>query len=319
MLDLTIVIVNYKTGQLAVDCLASILADPSLPAQARVMIVDGVSRDGSSELIASAIATKGWGDRAFSLDLPRNGGFAYGNNRAIEAADLKWGKARSYLLLNPDTYVRPGALGALLVFLADHPEAGIVGSSLEDPDGTRQTCSFRFLSAIGEFEGEARMGPVSRLLRRWCATLSFDQSPIRADWVSGASMLIRGEVIEQVGLLDEKYFLYFEEVDFCRRAASAGWQCWTEPKSRVVHLCGQSTGLTSKERRVSRRPSYWFNSRNRYFEKHHGRGGRLLADIGWIAGQCLWKARQLVERKRNIDPPFLVRDFLAHFRPWATK
>nr|WP_314262186.1 glycosyltransferase family 2 protein [uncultured Devosia sp.] len=312
MLDLTIVVVNYKTGPLALDCLASVMADPSFPQQGRMMIVDAVSGDGSTQLLADAIEANHWGDRAAVLDLPRNGGFAYGNNRAIEAADARWGRAHSYLLLNPDTYVRPGAVGALVQFLADHPEVGMVGSSLEDPDGTRQACSFRFPSAMSELDGEARVGPISRLLRRWCVAPSFDQSPVQVDWVSGASMLVRGKVFDQIGMLDEEYFLYYEELDFCRRAVDAGWTCWTEPKSRVVHLCGQSTGVSDRKKRAVRRPTYWFNSRRRYFAKHHGRWGSLLADAGWIAGQAVWHLRQLVERRDNIDPPFLVRDFLAH-------
>lgn len=282
------------------------------------MVVDGVSGDGSSELIVEAIEAHGWGEQVALVDLPRNGGFAYGNNRACEAADQRWGKARHYLLLNPDTVVRPGALGPLVEFLERHPEAGIVGSSLEDPDGTRQACSFRFLSALSEFESEARLGPVSRLLQPWKVVLDFDQAPQRADWVSGASMLVRREVFDQVGMLDEDYFLYYEELDFSRRAADAGWQCWTEPRSRIVHLCGQATGVTGNPQQPRRRPAYWFESRNRYFTKHHGRFGRVLADLGWIGGQGVWKLRQALQRRPNNDPPQLVRDFLANRTPRAS-
>ncbi|WEK03715.1 MAG: glycosyltransferase family 2 protein [Candidatus Devosia phytovorans] len=320
MHELTIAIVNYRTAHLTIDCLASIIADPFLPASTRVMVVDGVSGDGSGELIRSAIADNGWTDRIACIDLPINGGFAYGNNQAIHAADTRWDKARAYLLLNPDTLVRPGAIGHLVQFLARHADAGIVGSLLEDPDGTPQACSFRFPSALGEFEGEARLGPVSRLLDRWRVVLPIGASPSRADWVSGASMLVRREVLDQIGELDDGYFLYYEELDFCRRAADAGWQCWTVPQSHVVHLCGQSTGVSSREpRRLNRRPAYWFNSRNRYFEKHHSRIGKFAIDLAWMAGQSIWHLRQLLQRRPNNDPPFLVRDFLASLSPWASK
>lgn len=319
MLDLTIIVVNYRTGGLVVDCLASIIADTTVPAGERVMVVDAMSEDGSSELIASAITANGWGDRVGFLDLQKNGGFAYGNNQAIAAADARWGKAEAYLLLNPDTVVRPGATRALLDFFASHPLAGIAGSSLEDFDGTGQACSFRFPSPLSEFVSEARFGPLTRLLAPWWIVLTLGQSPSRADWVSGASLLVRRQVFEQIGMLDEDYFLYYEETDFCRRAADAGWECWSVPQSRVVHLCGQSTGVSARDSQPRRRPAYWFNSRNRYFDKHLGHWGRLAADLGWISGQAVFRLRQLLQRRPNAEPPFLVRDFLANRSPRSSK
>ncbi|WP_108395459.1 glycosyltransferase family 2 protein [Devosia submarina] len=312
MHDLTIVVVNYRTGALTVNCLASVMADPSLPSDARIMVVDGGSGDKSSELITSAISGNGWGERIAFLELPENGGFAFGNNRAIEAANDLWGRAKAVLLLNPDTVVRPGAIGALTNFLDEHPEAGIVGSSLEDFDGTKQACSFRFPTALGELEGEARFGPLTRLLGPWCVVLPLGTEPSRAQWISGASMLVRQEVFQDIGGLDEEYFLYYEELDFCRRASSRGWQCWTVPASRIVHLCGQATGVSARGARLGRRPAYWFNSRNRYFQKHHSPWGRAAVDLAWMAGQAIWLLRQRLAQKPNQDPPFLVRDFLAH-------
>lgn len=312
MLDLTIVIVNFRTGGLTIDCLASLMADPSLPAGTKIMAVDAASGDGSGGMIATAVAARGWQQHIALVDLPINGGFAYGNNRAIEAADARWGVARNYLLLNPDTVVRPGAIAPLLEFLDKHADVGIVGSLLEDPDGTPQACSFRFPSAFSEFESEARLGLFTRVLQRWRVVLPVGPAPHQADWVSGASMMVKRDVFDRIGGLDEDYFLYYEELDFCRRATAAGWQCWTVPQSRVVHLCGQSTGLTAKNAKPRRRPSYWFNSRNLYFSKHHGRWGKFAADLGWIGGQGVNNLRQALQRRPNNDPPFLVRDFLAN-------
>jgi N-acetylglucosaminyl-diphospho-decaprenol L-rhamnosyltransferase len=318
MNDLAIIIVNYRTGQLTVDCIASIMADTFLPVDTGIMVVDGSSGDNSSELIASAISENDWSDRVAFLQLTRNGGFAYGNNRGIEAAHARWGRAKSILLLNPDTIVRPGAIRELFNYLLEHREVGIVGSSLEDFDGTKQACYFRFPTPLSELECEARFGPLTRLLQRWCVVMPTGAAPSRVDWVSGASMLVRREVFDQIGALDEGYFLYFEELDFCRRAANSGWQCWTVPQSRIVHLCGQATGVSVRGVRAARRPSYWFNSRNRYFNKHHGRWGKTAADLAWIMGQAIWHLRQAVQRRPNQDPPFLVRDFLAHMAPRAS-
>lgn len=319
MHDLTIAIVNYRTGALVIDCLASIVADPSLPPDTRIIVVDAVSGDGSSEMISNAIAANDWSGRIALVDLPKNGGFAYGNNKAIQAADALWGRSRAYHLLNPDTVVRAGAIGALSQFLDEHPAAGIVGSSLENPDGTKQACSFRFPTPFSELESEARVGPLTKMLRRWRVVLPVGEEPSRAEWVSGASMLVRREVIDQIGWLDEEYFLYYEELDFCQRAVSDGWECWTVPQSRVIHLCGQSTGISVKGVQPKRRPAYWFDSRNRYFDKHHGPWGRAAADIAWISGQAIWRLRQVLQPQPNFDPPYLMRDFLANRLPRAGK
>ena len=319
MLDLTIAIVNYRTGGLTIDCLSSVIADPSMPVNTRIVVADAVSNDGSSEMIANAITTNNWGERVSLIDLPRNGGFAYGNNRAIEFAEALWGKSKAYLLLNPDTVVRSGAIGALSIFLADNPKVGIAGSALEEPDGTAQACSFRFPSPLSELEGEARVGPITRMLLKWRVVLPTGTVPSPAQWVSGASMMIRREVFDHIGGLDEEYFLYYEELDFCQRAVDAGWHCWTVPQSRVVHLCGQSTGINDTKPQLSRRPTYWFDSRSRYFAKHHGHWGRALADFTWVFGQVIWQTRQMLQRRPNNDPPYLLQDFLAHRASWAGK
>jgi len=312
MLDVAVIIVNYRTAQLAIDSVAALIADPTMPLASHIVVIDGASGDGSAETIGRAITNNGWSDRVTLAPLAVNGGFAYGNNRGIEIANADHGGAQFYLLLNPDTVARTGAVRAMTDFLEQNPRAGIVGSRLEDPDGTLQACSFKFPSALGELESEARTGPVSRLLRPWRVVLPVTDQPTHADWVSGASMMIRREVIEAVGLLDEGYFLYYEELDFCRRAVDLGWQCWTVPTSRVVHLCGQSTGVSGKGPKLSRRPGYWFQSRQRYFNKHHKGIGALVTDLGWLTGQGIWHLRCWLERKPNADAPKLVGDFLAN-------
>ncbi|KKB80640.1 glycosyl transferase family 2 [Devosia limi DSM 17137] len=312
MLDVAVIIVNYRTAQLTIDSVAALLADPSMPQGSHIVVIDGASGDGSAEVIGKAINGNGWSDRVTLAPQDVNGGFAYGNNRGIEVVDADLGGAKSYLLLNPDTVVRSGAVLALADFLDQNPNVGIVGSRLEDPDGTLQACSFRFPTALGELESEARVGPVSLLLRHWRVVLPVSDRPSQADWVSGASMMIRRDVLEEVGQLDEGYFLYYEELDFCRRAVDLGWQCWTVPASRVVHLCGRATGLPSKGPKVNRRPSYWFQSRRRYFNKYHKGFGALASDLGWLTGQGIWHLRCWLERKPNGDAPRLVGDFLAN-------
>jgi GT2 family glycosyltransferase len=125
-------------------------------------------------------------------------------------------------------------------------------------------------------------------------------------------MIVRREVFEAVGLFDDAYFMYFEEVDFCLRAGRAGWPCWYVPASRVVHLVGQASGVTDKAQSRKRRPAYWFESRRRYFVRNHGRVYAAVADAAWATGYALWRVRRAVQRKPDNDPAALLRDFIRH-------
>lgn len=114
-------------------------------------------------------------------------------------------------------------------------------------------------------------------------------------------------MLREIGMLDEKYFLYFEEVDYCLRAARAGWECWYEPASRVVHLVAQSTGVTYGPNKPL--PSYWFDSRRRYFLKNHGRMYMFAVDCVWFAGRFLWEVRRFIERKPQLGPASIIRHY----------
>src|SRR5690606_33467105 len=139
----------------------------------------------------------------------------------------------------------------------EHPDVGLAGSRIENPDGTPRRSAFRFHSLAGEFEKAMRWGVVSKLLSRWIVAPPVQENAHPTDWVSGACMIVRRQVLEQVGLLDEHYFLYYEEQDLALRAARAGWTCWYVPASRVVHLVGQSSGVTGAQRTQKRTPRYW--------------------------------------------------------------
>jgi len=310
--SLLVVIVNYATAELTIDCLASL--EPELKAlpNTRVVVTDNLSPDDSADQIEHAIKKHKWPRWCEMMRLPRNGGFAYGNNEAIRPALQADDPPDYVLLLNPDTVVRPGALSELLSYMAKHPQVGIAGSRLEDPDGTAQRSAFRFPSCRSELEWALRLGPVSRLLRRHIVAMPVAETPEPVDWVAGASMMVRRGVFDQVGLMDDGYFMYFEEVDFCHRAHRAGWPCWYVPASRVVHLVGQASGVTDTKRPAKRRPAYWFESRRRYFARNLGPWRAAVADGFWIVGYALWRVRRAVQRKPDTDPPKLLVDFIRH-------
>jgi len=308
--SLLIVIVNYRTPQLTIDCLRSLREEVAALGDAHATVTDNASGDDSADRIADAIAQNDWLSWVTFMPLDRNGGFAFGNNAALRPALASAHPPRYVLLLNPDTYIRPGALMALLRFMDAHPEVGIAGSRIENPDASVRRTAFRFHSVAGEFASASKMGLVQNVLHRWMVAPPPRDEAHPTDWVSGASMIVRREVFDQIGLLDDAYFMYYEEMDFCLRARRAGWPCWYVPDSRVVHLVGQASGVTGAERHRKRMPRYWFESRRRFFLKMHGRGYKLLADLSWIAGFTLWRIRRLLTGKPDNDPPHMLWDFV---------
>jgi GT2 family glycosyltransferase len=307
---LLVVIVNYRTPELTIDCLRSLEREVLALGDTRVVVSDNASADGSVQRIGSAIEQRGWSAWASLLPLDHNGGFSYGNNAAIRPALLADEPPEYVLLLNSDTVVCAGALQALVEFMDARPDVGIAGSRLEDPDGSHQHSRYRFLSVWTELDAGLKLGVVTRLLRDRSIAPPLVETAHAIDWVVGASMIVRRQVFTDVGLLDPGYFLYFEEVDFCLSARRAGWTCWYVPTSRVVHLVGRSTGITSTNERAARRPRYWFESRRRYFVKNHGRAYAMWADLVWVVAYALWRVRRIVQRKPDTDPPHMLMDFL---------
>jgi hypothetical protein len=309
-----VVIVNYRTAGLVVECLASLVGEMAASPASRVVVVDNASGDGSAEAIARAIEARGWSSWARLLASSVNGGFSYGNNLAVREA-LAAGEREQpayFWILNPDTRVDPGAMAALVDFAETHPQAGITGSALHNDDGSAWPYAFRFPSLWSEIEGGARLGPISRLLRSRAVLRPMGDQPAQVDWMSGASMMVKREVFEQIGLMDEGYFLYYEETDFFLHAQRAGWQSWYVPASRVMHIAGASTGVTGEKVMKKRMPAYWFESRRRYFVKNHGRVYAMAVDALWLMAHLSFRARRALQRKPDTDPPRLTADFFAH-------
>jgi hypothetical protein len=308
------VIVNYRTADLALECLAS-LAAQSGPRPLRAVVVDNGSGDGSAARIAAAVAQRGWVSWVEVRPLEQNGGFAAGCNAAIRTTLQAPDPPEHYLLVNPDARLEPGALEALAGHMNLHPTVGIAGPLLRGSGGEDQRSARRFPSLAGELEAGLRLGLASRLLARWVVAPAPRAEAHPTDWVPGACMLVRREVFERVGLLDEAFFLYFEEVDLCRRARRAGFECWYVPSARAVHLVGRATGVSGPESRLRRRPRYWFDARSRYFRKHHGRVYKVLADFAWALGFASYRVRQRLQHRPDADPPRLLRDFVLSNLP----
>ncbi|PHS29948.1 MAG: glycosyl transferase family 2 [Methylophaga sp.] len=308
--DVGIVIVNYKTAGLTIECLRSLDNERTL-IRFNVIVVDNDSQDDSFQIISSAVISEGWDDWVSIQESGFNGGFSFGNNVAIRQF-LKQKNIPGFIyLLNPDTVIKLGAVTILASFLLAHPKVGIVGSQIEDEKGEAMYSSFKFHSCLTELNRGFSLGLLTKLLTPWLSSNEIPVHAKRTDWVSGASMMIRTSVLESIGGLDEAYFMYYEETDFCLKAARSNWECWYIPKSKVVHFVGQSTGITNSgmEKRM---PQYWFDSRRRYFLKNHGVLYTVLADFFWLLGFASWKLRNIIQRKTDNHPPALFRDFLLN-------
>ena len=276
------IILNYRTPDLVVDCLAS-LEGQLESGRREAVVLDNCSGDGSAGRIREAISRRGWGAWARVVESPRNGGFAAGNNAGIGAAD-----AGVYILLNSDTLVRPGAVGGLVEALGrDRSGVGIVGPRLEWPDAEAQISTFRFRTPLTELIRASRSGWLGRRMLGHVVARPVEGAVTDLDWVSFACVAIKREVIDRVGLLDERYFMYYEDMDYCRRAHRAGFRVGYEPGARVVHLRGGSSEVKRHTIERKRRPRYYYAARSHYYRSWYGSVGLAAANVLWTIGWLL--------------------------------
>jgi len=305
------VVVNYQTPELALRCLESLESEIEQIGSMRVAVIDNNSGDDSVEVIGSAIESNGWGWCTL-MPLPDNGGFGAGNNAGIRAY-LDGDDAPEYVMLvNPDAHVIEGAVRSLVELMEKHPKVGIAGARIEDGNGVQAQSAFRFPSAWSELIEGFKLGPLTALLNGRQVLLELGDDAMPVDWVTGAGMLMRSSMIDDVGLFDTDYFLYFEEVDLCYRAQKAGWQVYYVPDSVVVHLQAQASGITDDRKEKQRFPNYWFESRRRFFVKHRGKASAVLADLAFLGGYTTFRARSAIQRKRVEEPPYFWSDFLRN-------
>ncbi len=312
--DIAVVIVTYKSAALTVESLRSVAAERSAPRfHIRAIVVDNAS--GDTPYIADAIESNGWRSWVTLVTAAKNGGFAYGNNLGIARAYEK--RTPSYIyLLNPDAQVRSGAIGSLAQFLESHPEVGIAGSSFENLDGSDWPIAFHFPSLMSEMLHGMELGLLMRLFKRWMVAQHMTKASQPIDWICGASMLIRPAVFQSIGGMDENYFLYFEETDFCYRAKKAGFATWYVPESRVMHIMGQSTMVTDPTSGPKRLPSYWFESRRRYFAMTYGISHAIRIDIVALLACSIGIVKRAALGRTHTATPHFVRDLIRHSIIW---
>ena len=269
-LDLSVCLVSWRTWEDLRACLLSLGEQPGLSLE--IVVVDNASGDGTVERLREAFP------QARVVANETNRGFAAACNQGLALAS-----GRYRLLLNPDTWVPPGGLAELVAWADQHPRAGLVGPQLRYPDGRLQYSCRHFPTLTA---GLLRNTLLGRLFPHAASVSDYlmadwDHAQARkVDWVSGAAMLIRRELYEQIGPLDEGFFWGSEDVDYCWRAPQAGWEVWYTPTPRIVHAVGRST-----DRVVTRTILRTHRSMYRLYAKHMARGplGRALGWVGvWL-------------------------------------
>jgi GT2 family glycosyltransferase len=267
--DLSIIIVNWNTRDLLAQCLESVFTNP--PEQEfEVWVVDNASSDGSAERVHAHFPN------VHLIENSKNVGFARANNQAIRQS-----KGRYILLLNPDTSVLPGSLGAMVRFMDEHMDVGLLGGNVLNPDRTPQICygnTPTLLTELLTLIGMDRYLPLPDSLRSSLRRSSeLAESFLEVGWVLGACMLIRQTALNQVGLLDEGYFMFSEEIDWSRRALGHGWKVVYLPGGGIVHHGGKSTEQVSH-----RMLAFLYASKARYLLKFEGRASALCFRVAVV-------------------------------------
>ncbi len=297
----SIIIVNWNTRDLLRACLRSVFATPNSE-RFEVIVFDNASTDGSAAMISAEFP------QVTLIDSPDNVGFAGGNNRAFEQA-----RGDALLLLNPDTEVAPDAIPALLRVLDLAPDVGIVGANLFNPDGSPQRATGVFPNLWTELPGTNRHS--AEATSRAIATSNGPLTIELVDWVSGACLLIRRSVFEAIGGLDEDYWLYTEEVDWCFRARQMGWQVASLPDAHVMHVA-----RAASRQQLAKTMIDFYNSRLTFLRKHHGRGAAAIVRGIVTAKAALWSrwpAISPIAREMGDVADVDMRDAYAELARWG--
>jgi N-acetylglucosaminyl-diphospho-decaprenol L-rhamnosyltransferase len=283
MLDLSIIIVTYQSAAVLAACLTSIATalqqNPTLHCE--TLVIDNGSQDDTLAIAArfDVRVMHGHG----------NIGFAQANNLGMQQA-----QGRYFLLLNPDTEVKVDALTALVTFADAHPQAGLVGPQLVNPDGSLQHSTFRFPGLQQAFFGFfEKLVPLDSVANGRYPSIAYAQER-QTEHILGAALLVRRNTWQALGGMDANFHLYFEETDWCWRVKQSAWQVWYTPSATVMHIGGHTTSKNPE-----RSALLFAQARAYFYRKHYGWGKRLLLKLLTFVGIGYWAARTTWGRLRG--------------------
>lgn len=297
-MDLSIIIVNWNTRELLCRCLETVQANiESIPsAQIETFVVDNVSSDGSASMVRARFP------RVQLIENEENVGFAGGNNQAIRES-----RGRYILLLNPDTEVLDNTLGILVDYMDRHPQVGGVGARILNPDSSLQPSCYPLPTLRRElwrlFHLDVLHPYGTYDMAAWNVEVA---RPVES--LLGACLLVRRRALDTVGLLDEAYFMYSEEIDLCYRLQNAGWPLHWVPQARLIHYGGQSTRQVASEMFLQ-----LYRAKIHYFRKHHGRVSAQLYKLILLCASLprltLPLVSALVRKRQRPQTITLVRNY----------
>ena len=287
---LSVIIVNWNVRDLLQRALASVYTSWGKQPGLEIIVVDNASHDDSVTMLRTTFPD------VQVIANTENRGFTGGNNQGLAAATGDF-----LLLLNPDTEIVENTLPRMVEYLRTHPDVGMIGPQLLNPDGSVQSSRRRFPTLPVLFLESTWLEKLAprKLLRYYYAQEQPDDAIQDVDWITGAAMLARREAVAQVGGMDEGFFMYSEELDWCRRIRDAGWRIVYFPEAHVIHHEGKSS-----EQVIPARHIYFQSSKVRYTRKVHG---NTIAEILrlWLLGQYIWQtgiegAKWLIGHRRDL-------------------
>lgn len=303
------IIVNYAAAPVIIEHLDKLVRELNDYPNAHIFIVDNESPNDDAAELRAFVAARGLESFVTIIDAGANLGFAGGNNIGFDRA--RAGGAEFIFFLNPDAYPLPGAVDALVKFLQDRPDAAVAGAQLQSPEGGKNSCCFRFPTLFREFANETEIGALMKLAGGNRAPDAAGNEPVETDWVSGTAFLLRVEAAAPK-LMDDRYFLYYEETDMMRELRRRGWRIWHVPEARVVHIGGVSTGVQHDTMSARRLPGYWFDSWRLYYRKNHGALYARAAGVAKTLGVLIYYAKRLAKGKKSAKPQRYLSDVVRN-------
>ena len=291
--DVSVSIVNTSSRELLLPCLESLGRDPGRRCTVEVLVLDNASDDSSAEAVRERFPWVRVIEQRFRA------GFGANHNTVIRATE-----GRYVYILNEDTTSEPGSLDRMVDYLEAHPRVAALGPRVVYPDGRHQPSAWRFPTPRAAAIGALTLG-------RAGVVQSEGRHIRKVDWAMGCALLVRRDALDDVGLFDERFFVYAEETDLCRRLAAAGWETHYFPDVSLVHHVSQFTAGVP-ERRIN---EHW-RSREKYWAKHHSPLGARAAALltGWQYAVRALAAPVLLRLPAALRPPGLNDEVVAQFR-----
>jgi GT2 family glycosyltransferase len=275
MPELSVVIINFNAKQYLHNCISSVISELNSHVDHEVIVVDDASTDGSPQMVKEDYSS------VKLIENERNLGFVASNNIGIKAASGKF-----IFCLNNDTVVKDGAIKGLVNFMKAHPDAGAIGPKLLNSDGTIQyQCRRSFptpLNSFFYFSGISRFFPKSKTISSYLMTYLDDAETIKVDSLCGAAMMVTRDVVASVGPMDEDYFMYGDDIDWCYRIKKAGWNIYYHPQAEIFHYGGRGGSRSMPFKSLYR----YYRAMAVYHKKHNA--GRHFFILNCLVYTAIW-------------------------------